>query len=239
MKPMPASWMHVPTWFASRSILTPSACKTSAAPDFEESARFPCLATGTPAPATMNAAQVEMLNEPEASPPVPTTSTAPGGALTPSILLRIVVTAPVISSTVSPRTRSAIRSPPICDGVASPDIMRSKAAAASSRVRVAPVATLAMSALKSSATSGPSRRQMECGGRACTPGLPSALRVPRSSNVEKVFQHQAAVLGGNALGMKLNAVHRQSAMHDPHHKAIGSFRVDYQITRHAGAFHHQ
>ena len=42
-------------------------------------------------------------------------------------------TAPVISSTVSPRTRSAINSPPICEGVASPDIMLSKADAASSR----------------------------------------------------------------------------------------------------------
>jgi hypothetical protein len=67
-------------------------------------------------------------------------------------LARIVVTAPVISSTVSPRTRNAISRPPICDGVASPDIMRSKALAASSRVRLAPVATLAMSDLKSSAT---------------------------------------------------------------------------------------
>ena len=131
--------------------MTPSALSTSAAPDFDDSARLPCLATGTPAPATMNAAQVEMLNEPEASPPVPTTSIASGGAFTPSILARMVVTAPVISSTVSPRTRSAISSAPICEGVASPDIMRSKADAASARVRLAPVATLAMSALKSSA----------------------------------------------------------------------------------------
>ena len=71
----------------------------------------------------MKAAQVEMLKEPEASPPVPTTSIAPGGALTLSILARIAVTAPVISSTVSPRTRSAISRPPIWEGVASPDII--------------------------------------------------------------------------------------------------------------------
>jgi hypothetical protein len=49
-----------------------------------------------------------------------------------SILARMVMTAPVISSTVSPRTRSAMRKPPICAGVASPDIMMSKAARASS-----------------------------------------------------------------------------------------------------------
>ena len=34
------------------SMLTPSAASTSAAPDFDDSARLPCLATGTPAPAT-------------------------------------------------------------------------------------------------------------------------------------------------------------------------------------------
>src|SRR6476659_8667587 len=91
------------------SILTPSAPSTSAAPDFDDSARLPCLATGTPAPATISAAQVETLYEPEASPPVPTTSMASGGAATLVILERIVLAAPVISSTVSPRTRSAIR----------------------------------------------------------------------------------------------------------------------------------
>jgi hypothetical protein len=66
-----------------------------------------------------------------------------------------------------------------------------------------------------------------------------ALRVPSCSNVEEVFQQQAPVLGGNAFGMKLNAVHRQSAMHDPHHQAIGAFRVDCQITRHSGALYHE
>jgi len=64
----------------------------------------------------------------------------------------MAVTAPVISSTVSPRTRSAMSSAPICEGVASPDIMRSNPRAASSRVSAAPVAVLAMSALKSSVT---------------------------------------------------------------------------------------
>ena len=34
---------------------------TSAEPEREEIARLPCLATGTPAPATTKAAQVEML----------------------------------------------------------------------------------------------------------------------------------------------------------------------------------
>ena len=150
MKPMPASATQRPTCSGVRSILTPSEASTSAAPERDDSARLPCLATGTPAPATMKAAQVETLTEPEPSPPVPTTSTASAGALTRSILPRIADTAPVISSTVSPRTRSAINSPPICEGVASPDIMASKAEAASSRDSVAPVATFPMIDFRSS-----------------------------------------------------------------------------------------
>src|SRR6185312_470103 len=150
MKPMPAAFTQRPTCSGVRSSLTPSEASTSAAPEREDNARLPCLATGTPAPATMKEAQVETLTEPEPSPPVPTTSTASAGALTRSILARIAETAPVISSTVSPRTRSAISNPPICDGVASPDIMLSKAEAASSRDKVAPVATFPMIDLRSS-----------------------------------------------------------------------------------------
>src|SRR6266481_5751129 len=145
MKPMPASATQRPTCSGLMSILTPSEESTSAAPERDDSARLPCLATGTPAPATIKEAQVETLTEPEPSPPVPTTSTALPGALPRSILARIADTAPVISSTVSPRTRSAINSPPICEGVASPDIMLSKADAASSRDSVAPVATFPVS----------------------------------------------------------------------------------------------
>src|SRR4029079_11926051 len=64
------------------SILTPSAASTSAEPEREEIERLPCLATGTPAPATTNAVQVEMLCVPLASPPVPQVSMAPSGART-------------------------------------------------------------------------------------------------------------------------------------------------------------
>src|ERR1700754_4650871 len=150
MKPMPASLTQTPTFSGARSIFTPSEASTSAAPERDDSARLPCLATGTPLPATMKAAQVDTFTEPEPSPPVPTTSMASAGACTFSILPRIAATAPVISSTVSPRTRSAISRPPICEGVASPDIMASKADAASSRDSVAPVATLPIIDLRSS-----------------------------------------------------------------------------------------
>ena len=82
MKPMPASATQRPTWAGVRSSLTPSEASTSAAPERDDSARLPCLATGTPAPATMKAAQVETLTDPEPSPPVPTISTASAGAFT-------------------------------------------------------------------------------------------------------------------------------------------------------------
>src|SRR5665213_2175741 len=88
MKPMPASKMARRTVSGSTSMLTPSAWRISAAPDFDEKVRLPCLATGTPAPATTSAAAVETLRVPWPSPPVPTMSTAPSGASTRSILAR-------------------------------------------------------------------------------------------------------------------------------------------------------
>jgi hypothetical protein len=41
--------------------MMPRAANASAAPEREERARLPCLATGTPAPATTNAEQLETL----------------------------------------------------------------------------------------------------------------------------------------------------------------------------------
>ena len=61
MKPIPASRRQVSTAAGGRPMATPSAPSTSLAPDFEEAARLPCLATGTPQAATMIAASVETL----------------------------------------------------------------------------------------------------------------------------------------------------------------------------------
>src|SRR5271170_2965876 len=209
MKPMPASAMQCPIASGVTLMLTPSAVSTSAAPERDDNARLPCLATGTPAPATMKAAQVEMLNEPEASPPVPTTSTASAGATTPSILPRIAVTAPVISSMVSPRTRKAINRPPICDGVTSPDIMLSNASNAASRLSAAPVATCAMSALISTMASVRPAR-LAAAGRG----------IPIRSEVEEVLQDQVTVLGRDAFGVELNAVRGQGPMLERHDQAV-------------------
>src|SRR5438309_4857330 len=103
----------------------------------------------------------------------------------------MAVTAPVISSTVSPRTRNAIRKPPIWAGVTSPDSIVSKASSASARVSVEPVATLAMRGLNASMS-------FLFGCR------PLASGVPRRGDIEEVFQDQRPVLGKDALGMELH-----------------------------------
>ncbi len=61
MKPTPASRMARSTRETSQSRLTPNSVSTSDAPDFDVTARLPCLATGTPAPATTMAVAVEIL----------------------------------------------------------------------------------------------------------------------------------------------------------------------------------
>jgi len=53
------------------------ASSTSALPDWLETERFPCFATGTPAPATTKAVVVEMLKVCAISPPVPQVSRTP------------------------------------------------------------------------------------------------------------------------------------------------------------------
>ena len=175
---MPASWMQRATSSGARSILTPSARSTSAAPDLRGQRAVAVLGdrhAGARDDERGAGRDVEGAGGVAAGADhVDRRRRAPSRR---SILARMVVTAPVISSTVSPRTRSAISRPPICEGVASPDIMRSKAPAASSRVSVAPVATLAMSALKSSAMV---MSQVVCNARARALASP-AVRVVRST----------------------------------------------------------
>jgi len=86
--------------------------------------------------------QVEMLCVPLASPPVPQVSMAPSGARTVTACARRARAAPVISSTVSPRERMPISSAPIWASLAPPDMIVSKASAASLSVSVLPAATL-------------------------------------------------------------------------------------------------
>src|SRR5262249_11338239 len=153
---------------------------------------------------------------------------ASAGAATLSILARMVDTAPVISSTVSPRTRNAINKAPICDGVASPDIMTSNALAASSRVSAAPVATLPMSALKSCMAGSMRARRS-----------PAVRFVPGCRDIEEVLQDQMTVLGRDALGMELDAVDRKATVRQAHHQAIVGLGSNRKVVGNVVAIDHE
>ena len=102
---------RAPMLRAARRCSTPSASSTSALPHALDAARLPCLATGTPQPATMNAAAVEMLIVCALSPPVPTMSSTIGSPCsTRTLRSRIARAAPTTSSTVSPFAASAASS---------------------------------------------------------------------------------------------------------------------------------
>src|SRR5436305_1430129 len=69
--------------------------------------------------------------------------------------------------------------------------------------------------------------------------LPAPRGVPDGGDVEKVQQHEMAVLGGNALRMKLNTVHRQRAMRQSHDETITGFRRDRKLGRQACPLDHE
>src|SRR4051794_40659920 len=148
-------------------------------------------------------------------------SSAPTGASTRTILSRIAITAPVISLTASPRTRSAMRKPPIWAGVASPDIMMSNACLASSTLRGRPSAALAISGLN-------------CDIQR----LASMLRAG-AGNVEEVLQYLVALLRGDALGMELHAMDRQAAVLHRHDQPVGGLGGDVQAVGQGGAIDDQ
>src|SRR5580765_3586786 len=120
-KPIPILAMHCSTRSFGASTLTPKAPKTSALPDWLDTERLPCLATLTPAPANTNAVVVEILNVPFWSPPVPqVSSTVLAPTFTRCAFSRITRAAPVISPTLSPFMRRAVRKAATCSGEASP-----------------------------------------------------------------------------------------------------------------------
>ena len=75
MKPKPSSSIDRAIRAGGSSSSKPSASSTSAEPEAEETARFPCFATPAPAAAATSAAAVEMLSVCAPSPPVPAVST--------------------------------------------------------------------------------------------------------------------------------------------------------------------
>ena len=114
----------------SRSILTPSASRQSAAPDLLDAARFPCFATATPPAEITRDAVVEMLKELDLSPPVPTISrTSLSCSMgTPCFLMPLAHA--VISSIVSPFIVMAVKNALIWIGSAFPPMISSMAPSA-------------------------------------------------------------------------------------------------------------
>ena len=211
-------------------------------------ARLPCFATGIPAAATTSAAVVEMLNVPEPSPPVPTTSIAPSGASTCVTRSRIALAKPASSSTVSPRIRRPMSSAASCDGVASPSITSPIASRASSIVSVRP-STIAASASRTRWLIGRPRgaprrarrrrRSRRVGGlgrhrhparreRARRRVEPRGLALP--GEPEEVREQVRAVGREDALRVELDALDRERAVAEPHDDAVlGARRGDVQV----------
>ena len=121
------------------SRLMPISLSRSALPHFDETARFPCLATVIPAPAATKADMVDILKVCAPSPPVPTTSRTMGVPASICVAFsRMILVKEDISSTVSPLSLMATINAPIWASVASPLMMASMAAVASVRVRSFP-----------------------------------------------------------------------------------------------------
>ena len=119
--PMPASSTQARTTSSAGSSRTPSASSRSAEPTDDEAERLPCLATGTPHPATAKAAMVETFTLCSWSPPVPTMSIASGPIENVVAQSIIASTKPIISSAVSPLAVSAVRKLAMSTGSTRPD----------------------------------------------------------------------------------------------------------------------
>src|SRR5262245_2298902 len=138
---------------------------------------------------------------------------------------RSICAAPVISSTVSPRTRSAIRKAPIWAGVAAPAVIWSRAVRISSSLSVAPCETFWIS-WRSSWEGWPSMVascRMAGAVNIATPGR-------ETGESEEVGEQRVSVLGGDALGVKLHAPDGMHLVLEPHDEPV-SFRRHHELLR--------
>src|SRR3712207_1233104 len=204
MKPIPDSFIHLPTCSGPSPMSAPRASNTSALPAWLVAARLPCLAIVTPAPRATKVAAVETLMVPFASPPVPQVSTTPSGASTLAAKRRIARAKPTISKTDSPRTLNAVKSAAVAAGGTVPSMMVSSARSASPSVRVSPAAALR--------------------------SVSRSIRV--SSEVQEVLQQLAPAAGEDALGVELDALDREVAMPDAHDRTVLGSRGDNEALRH-------
>src|SRR5262245_14078709 len=162
---------------------------------------------------------------------------APSGARTATARALSARAAPAISSTVSPRTRSAIRSAPICASLAPPDMMSPKASAASLSPSVAPSATRRRMERRSASSAMRAAERLEHTGRrssrfaACAP--------LDAGKVEEVGEEPMPVLRGDALRMKLHTVHGVALVLQPHNDAVARLSRNLQRVGQAGALDYE
>src|SRR5579875_1225054 len=138
-----ASWVLAR---GGRSMTTPSASSTSAAPQAEEAARLPCLAIRAPAAAATIVPMVEMLTVCAPSPPVPTRSATRPGMSMWVAWSSMAAARPPSSTTVSPLIRRATPNPAICAAPAAPSMISFIAHVASPAVSDSPLMSAPISA---------------------------------------------------------------------------------------------
>src|SRR5687768_15996965 len=196
---------------------TPNAVSKSALPDLLLAARFPCFATGSPAPAITNAAVVEILKVFARLDPVPAVSMKHWCCeRTRTARERRPSTMPVSSSTVSPFAANATSAPEICASVASGSSNASSNAKASSR-------------LKSSRLTNRARNSVNEVSGIIREGL----------KFQEVSKQLLAVGRQNRLGMKLHTFHLQFTMTQTHYDIVCSRRGDLETLRQRFFFNDQ
>ena len=157
-------------------------------------------------------------------------STAPDGAVTGVILARIMRAAPVSSSTVSPRTRSAIRKAPIWAGVAAPAVA-DQHALHDRFIEGCARGESADDALDLGSGHRPTLRRRRAGRAMRRRGLR-----PASS---KLASSAWPCSRGDALEVELHGVHRMRAVLQAHDDAVGGLAVDLQVWGQARALDDQ
>src|ERR1051325_10140503 len=209
MKQIPISFSELSDTDGIADTFTPKAVNRSALPDLLLAARFPCFATGNPAPAITNAAAVEMLKVFARLDPVPAVSTKQGCFDTTwTARERNPSAIPVNSSTVSPFAASATSAPEICASVASASSRASSNWKASSRFKSSRRTSRATNSVK--------------GGLVIT---------VRTLQFQEVGQQLFAVRGQDRFGMKLHAFHFHFAMTQTHDDIVCRKRRDLETSR--------
>src|SRR5487761_433234 len=237
--PMPASSTQRATASGARSTLTPSCSSTSAEPHSDEAARLPCLATRAPQAAATIADSVEILKVARPSPPVPQVSRSAPSISIGVAIARAVRANPVSSSTVSPLMRSATRKPAICTAVASPRMISSKLAAASSSESGSPLTSLAMASIidKPPPGAGGAGRWLERPEGGIHSHASLASRDLPGGAPEEIRQDLLAFLGEHRLGVELHPIGRLLRVSQPHNRVVRCPCRDDELIRDRSTFH--